>query len=141
MENFVVDASVILKWLNDEGEESLDLALDILKEAKQGNTVLFAPELVASEVGNALVRGKKLRGEPLRLATTVFWELPLALITIDRWLTETAAFIAQEKSISFYDASYLAVAYNHRMPLISANVKHHKSFGDITVIPLSEWVV
>jgi len=57
MDRFVVDASVILKWvLGDERESDQDKALDLLNAWVEGRAELLAPSLWEYEVGNFLGR-------------------------------------------------------------------------------------
>lgn len=136
---FVVDASVIFKWLNQTNEEDIDQAIELLHQAKLENIYLFTSDLAVHEVMNALIRGKGVRGEMLKEAINRFWQLPLHVLVTDDMVTETAAIVAVEQGITFYDSVYLALAFGQAMPLVTANTKHHKKLPDTEVIALAEW--
>lgn len=44
--NYVIDASVILKWFSQADENNLDKALQLRKEFRERNINLYAPELL-----------------------------------------------------------------------------------------------
>lgn len=136
---YVVDASVIIKWLNQYKEEDLDSAEKVLESASRGDIFLFTPDTAVSEVGNVLVRGKELKTSELQETLEAFWQLPLMVMATDDKLMETASTIATADHITFYDANYLALSFMHNMPLITSNLKHQRGSKEIQVIPLSAW--
>lgn len=138
---YIVDSSVILKWLNSYQEENLDEARSLLKAAEIGEIFLFSSDLCVYEIFNVLVRGKQLSKKPLQEAIQDFWRFPLMLLTTDEKTSVLSANFALEQGITVYDAVFLALAFEHQMPLISSNTKHHKTSDGMTVIPLRECVI
>lgn len=138
-EPYILDASVIVKFLNQTNELEALEAADLLYQAMQGKVVLFSIDLVVHEVLNALVCSKKLREEKLHEALVGFWSLPLQCMVVDEKLTQTAAVFATAYGITVYDAVYLALAFDQDMPLITANPKHQKPFGELQVLTLTHW--
>lgn len=136
---FVIDASVVVKWLNQEREDLTELAQDILLKAENEEIFLFAPDLIVHEVLNVLVKAKGLRGQQIENAVDDFWELPLSIFSTDFLTSATASLIASPTTMSFYDAVYVALAMNNQQPLITHNSKHQGVIKDIEVIALSEW--
>lgn len=136
---FVIDASVIVKWLNQEREPDSDRALDILHRASSKMLSLYTSDLAVHEVLNALIRGKGIRGHILQDAIESFFMLPLIILATDFTAAATAAVIAQQHALTFYDAMYMALAFDMGCPLITANTKHQKSLAEIIVLPLSQW--
>lgn len=137
---YVVDASVVIKWLSQHNEEDVDMAEKILQSASKGDIFLFAPDTVVSEVGNVLVRGKGLKTRQLQETLEVFWQLPLLIMATDDKMMETASTIAAADQITFYDANYLALSFLRHMPLITSNLKHQRSSEEVRVIPLGAWI-
>ncbi len=115
----VVDASVAVKWLVDE--EHSDLADQLL----DGGHQLFAPRLLASEVGNAIWR-KARAGE---LEPSVAGALAAAIPEMAvRWV-EDEAVCADAVRLSLaldrpvYDCVYLALAHRIGATLVTADLR------------------
>lgn len=136
---YILDASVIVKWFNKEREEWTEEAEDILDAAHQGVHSLATCELAVHETFNVLIRSKGVAGRDLERAVDRFFNLPMRLLRTDIVCTAKAAMIAEDASITFYDAVYLAQAHMCSAPLITANPKHQRSREGIMVIPLDQW--
>lgn len=136
---FVVDASVIVKWLNQESEDDAGAALELLRSAHEGRTNLFTSDLAPHEVINALVRGKKLKGHFLEEAVKLFYSLPLTFMPTDYLTAASAAIIASEHNITFYDAVYISLILDEQTPLVTANPKHQRVLAHLPVIPVTAW--
>ena len=137
----VVDASVAAKWLVDEeGSDAADTLLD-------GSFELFAPRLMASEVGSALrhkVRMGKLEVSAAgELASqindlTVIW-------SEDQEVAADATRLALALDCSVFDCIYLALAHRVGAKLITedkrfVNAVAHTEHGGI-VTTLAEFVI
>lgn len=136
---FVVDASVSIKWLNQDREDLTEQAQDILLKAEEEKIFLFAPDLIIHEVLNVLIRAKGLRGKQLEDAIDEFWQLPLSLFSTDRVLSSTASVIAAQTGMTFYDATYVALALNNQQSLITNNSKDQNVVSEVHVISLADW--
>lgn len=136
---FVIDASVVVKWLNQDREELTSQAFDILLQAEQQKVFLLAPDLLVHEVFNVLIRAKGLKAKELEEAFAEFWELPLQIFVTDQFISATASSISSQSKISFYDATYVALAFCNQMPLITNNNKDQGLTTGVKTIPLSEW--
>lgn len=136
---FVLDTSVIVKWLNRDREAYTEEAEDILKNAFDRTCSLFISDLTLHEVFNALIRGKRLQGTALQQAVETFWLFPFTVVQTDQQLASIAALIAEQDSITFYDAIYCAIAFDYSIPLITANPKHQRSRQGVVAVPLDTW--
>lgn len=136
---YVVDASVAVKWLNMEREEATREALALLRGAVERRWQLVSSDLLPHEVSNALLRGKGLRGAFLEEAIDLFFSLPVITVRTDLALARTAAVIAEEYAITFYDAIYVAIAYERSLPLITANIRHQGRASRVTVLDVAQW--
>lgn len=112
----IIDASVAFKWLVHEDDS--DLALALLRRDD-----LLAPNLVSSEVGNAL--WKKARRE--QFDPTISHADVLATLPSYLALVEEHAFIGRALEIAYaldhaiYDCVYLAAAEHFGLPLVTAD--------------------
>ena len=120
---FVVDASVIFKWAVDEGG---DTAKAILLKEDAGNRKIhiIVPTFCFTEICNAL--GLKYPS----IAMQFFSELLVAGLD-ERQVSFDVANIAfqlmqQYSGITFYDASYHALAIHENATFITADEKYYK---------------
>lgn len=140
MLSFVIDASVIVKWLNQDREQHTEQAMLLLTGAALGTHRLVTADLALFEVLNALIRGKGLTGRVLEMALENFFLLPLGRQQTTTRIASLAVLIAQEQKITFYDAVYLAHAQEHGVPLVTANPKDHKPMAGIKTIRIEDIV-
>ncbi|GEM_PF-1458127 len=135
----IIDASVVVKWLNRDNELYTEEAKDILITGVGGCLSLVVSDLTCHEVFNALIRGKKLKGAALKEALEAYFLFPLQIVQTNRQITSTAALIAERDLVTFYDAVYCAIAFQYSAALITANPKHQQSARGVQVIPLDQW--
>ena len=133
--SIVVDSSVIVKWLNQTDELHLAQADALLRRARNKSLGLSAPELAKFEVGNALSY-KHLSLPELVEALSLLYSFPLTFISWNIALAARAAEFAATHSISYYDASFVALAEYLHAPLVTDNPKHQQKVKDVKVIPL-----
>lgn len=90
------------------------------------------------EVLNALIRGKGLKGRPLEQAVELFFSFPLEYVPTNYGLAAAAALIAEQERLTFYDAIYVALAFERSASLITANPAHQGKFKKIRVIDIAD---
>ena len=103
----VVDASVAIKWLNEE--EGTQAALKLREEHIEGGTSLSAPNLILYEIANALRYRPGFDDEKAYLAVTAIIDLQIDLVTPGRDLLQQAIVDAYLYDITVYDSCYLAL--------------------------------
>ena len=134
MKKFVVDASVILKWvLGDERDADQGTAMELLHAWGEGRCELAAPSLWVYETGNIL-------GRVLDKGAQEQMELLLGLGIKDVALTlERSKMIfswMRENKVTFYDAAYLAAAHSRNAVLVTADQSFARKMGDVQEICL-----
>ncbi|MBI2443348.1 MAG: type II toxin-antitoxin system VapC family toxin [Candidatus Levybacteria bacterium] len=139
MRKFVIDSSVIIKWLNEVNEILVDKAEQILHDAKEGQALLLAPELAKYEIGNALLLKKKLTSSQMVEALELFYNLPIDFYPETEALANTSSTLGQALKITYYDAVFLALAKQHDATLITENVKHQGKSSEIKVTSLKDY--
>ena len=106
----VSDASVVVKWFHEAGEEDVGPARALLDAYADERITLLVLDLTNYEVGNALLRGSAA-ASPDNVATVLeaLGDLcpRVSLEPVERHL---AAELATEHGLTFYDAAYAAVA-------------------------------
>lgn len=136
---FIVDSSIIIKWLNTTDEEYIEKANKILDDALGGLIELLAPELSRYEVGNVILKGKQLRPDEANISIAAAYSLPIAFITESEDLAKETFLLAFTNKITYYDASFLSLAKQYGATLITENIKHQGKTSDIHVISLKDY--
>lgn len=137
MTKIVLDTSVIFKWLNVQNENLIDEAEKILDQLRKGRIKVYLPELSKYEVGNALWK-RKLSSAEVNFDLEIFYDYPLEFISLDLPLSKRTSEIALDNNITFYDASFIAVAEKLGANLVTENSKHQRSGikTKIKILPL-----
>lgn len=135
----VADASVLLKWfLPPERESHADRADRLRAAHVDGTVTLCVPTLAEYELSNTLSRVKSREDA---LADMVdFQALELRAETMTRARLERAIGLVARFGVTFYDASYHALAMEMSTMLITADERYRERAGSAGHIrPLSEW--
>lgn len=135
----IVDTSVIIKWLSSDKEEGLDLANKLLEDALEGKIELLVPELAKYEVGNTLLFSKKLSPQQGSIVLTQWYTLPISFITESEELSKETYNLAHALGITYYDASFIALAKQEDAILVTDNIKHQGKTKRIKVICLKDY--
>ena len=136
MTKLVIDASVVLKWfLRDEkyGER----ALDLLDRFVRGELDLAAPSLMVYEVINGLViarRKGRIAEEKVLSSISGFLNLGITFVDV-AGLEARVLHFCRVYDRSAYDASYLAVAEQESIALITGDERLYNSTNG-----KAEWV-
>ncbi|MEK7565683.1 MAG: type II toxin-antitoxin system VapC family toxin [Patescibacteria group bacterium] len=136
----VVDSSVIFKWLSKEKEARVEKALKLFTDGQKGKCQLYAPILSKYEIGNGIwKRGLDLPKSKLLVET--LYAIPINFIDLDEGMAKRGIEIAILEKITFYDASFIALAERLRAGLITDNPKHQKSTlkTNIKVVSLASY--
>lgn len=136
MTQFVVDASVVVKWfLLEDYTESARSLLD------EGFT-LYAPDLVRAEVGNVMWkrwRRGDIPDEGAEEALRHLSRLPLRIRTSEP-LMESAWDVARRFDRSFYDGLYVALARSLDCQLVTADRRLYNALGASDISESLLWV-
>lgn len=120
MTDVVCDASVVLKWFHEEGERDVEEARSLLRAHRSGAVTAWVLELTFYELGNVLLRALGWRAadvaEQLEDLRAVCSTLPVG--TAEQRL---AAQLAEEHTLTFYDALYAAAARSRGSALATAD--------------------
>lgn len=122
---YVVDASVIAKWLLPEADVA---PADRLRDlAVGGECRLLAPDLWRIEIANALWartrRGaNRLHETDAADALAVVSRMPVVTVASEELLA-LAFDVALDASITVYDALYAALSLRERAPLVTADLR------------------
>lgn len=131
----VLDASVLIKALIEE-ENSTEIRL-LMKFAKKNELAVFAPPLIIFEVLNVLAKSGR-KPEEVKELFKRFQKLKIGIIEPKNKEIEKALEDATlHKSISYYDASYHALAEDMQATFLTADKKYYelmKKKGNIELL-------
>jgi predicted nucleic acid-binding protein len=133
---YVVDASVVIKWFVPEILEA---------EAKRWldpSNILYAPDLLLSEFGNILWKKTRLKeiseAEAFRIAVELK-QSPIIFISSLGLFTD-ALTLAQSTGRTVYDCMYLAAAIKQGCQLVTADRKFYDALQHTTRKTYVIWV-
>jgi predicted nucleic acid-binding protein len=121
MKKYIVDASVILKWvLEKEKEPDHDRATGLLHAWVSGEVGIEAPSLWTYEVANVL--GRALPNEAEQKMELLL-DLQISVVDCSEQMIRQCFTWMKEHQITFYDAAYLAAAYEIDALLLTSDEK------------------
>jgi len=117
----VVDASVVAKCFIEE--DYSDKALEVINAHVDGRLSLSASSLIVYELGNIFWRHPRITAEKACEFIEKFLDLQIGLVDVwsDAELLKNACAISKSRSLTFYDASYLAMVEKDRVKLVTAD--------------------
>jgi predicted nucleic acid-binding protein len=119
----LIDTSVLIKWFHSDGEHEVPQARALRTAHANGQVDVHVLDLAYYELGNVLIRALGWPAsdvaDQLDDLTTI---LGPPLVMTAPWLRR-AAELADEHTLSFYDAAWAAAASELGVPLVSADRK------------------
>lgn len=126
MQPIVVDTSVAIKWIVPDKEDHVIEAVAILQLLYVNQVKVVVPELFKYEMGNVFTKSKQLKHSQLTYALDILHELPLEYVSMDLSMARKTASLAQACNISFYDASFVALAHEKGIKLVTEDNQLYK---------------
>jgi len=126
---YVVDASVIAKWVLP-GEPFQEKALRLKEDHVSGLIELSAPGVVVQEVANALWRAvglKRISEADAKEALEALSDMRIELRELSWAQTAEALSIACDLDLTIYDTSYVFLANELKVPLVTADKTLYKT--------------
>jgi predicted nucleic acid-binding protein len=129
----VVDASVALAWIYpDERDVIADQALDVVVQSSGLVPAIWHLE-VANSLAQSIRRGRVTTSErDLALADLSRLDIEVDPETNRQAWTVTLA-LAEQFSLTVYDAAYLELAHRRRLPLASLDKELRAAAGEVGV--------
>lgn len=134
MKSYVIDASVVTKCFIIE--DYSDKATETINAHIKGHISLSAPSLIIYELGNVFWKHPQVNPEKAYMYIKKFLDLQIKLIDIqsNNKILKTTFQISENRSVTFYDASYLALAKESKTKLITADEPLHKKAPSSTLL-------
>jgi predicted nucleic acid-binding protein len=116
----VCDASVVLKWLHDEGEPDVEDARRLLAGHRSGAITAWVLDLTLYELGNVLLRG--LAWPAAEVADQLDDVRAIcSVVAPGAGELRLAAQVAETHALTFSDAAYAAAAQSRGWALATAD--------------------
>jgi predicted nucleic acid-binding protein len=118
-----VDASVAFKWfIPDTAEEDVPAAKELLVDHMEGRLQIAVPSLLYYEVANILLFGRSRPPvDEAAEALSDLFSIPLVLVSPAPDAADAALRLASHHGLSYYDATYVALAETLDCALITAD--------------------
>lgn len=139
MVTYVLDTSVVVQWFEESSEPHIKKARKLLVDLQDGKINILMPNIVALELLNAILVGKKSSLEYANLAVKKLYQIPVTIIETSLPLLTEAAKLMDEYKLTSYDAYFLALARYEGCKLISDDQKAHGKITDETVLMLEDY--
>ena len=139
MNTLVTDTSVFIKWLNQNNEQDLENADKILQDVKTGQAEIVVPELVKYEIGNVLLKGKKLTPDQAYISLGTAYSLPVTFISESEEQAKETYALAHKLNMTYYDASFLSLARQYGATLVTDNLKDQGKASGVKVVSLKDY--
>lgn len=133
MKQYVIDASVAVKWYSKPGENDLGKSDRLLQMLADGRCEFIAPTLITYELCNALRFNPNFQTGDVQQAVTSFFGLQIVLRDPSEYM-ETSIQLAFKYSLTIYDAVYAGLAQVACVPLITADYKFHSKTKELPFI-------
>lgn len=132
--DFVLDASVVIKWFSNE--EFTPIALELRDNYVKGNADIACPDLVIYEVSNALRYNKSLKEKDVKDSVNSLLSLGISIIVPTKSVVESAISIAFQYDIALYDACFTALAKELNFKYVTADEKLYNKIKKIGFVVL-----
>lgn len=117
----VVDTSVLIKWIKTKDEQLVEEARRLLGQVENKPLDVHVPALLLYEAGNILLLKTDLDPLGLDQAIDDLEALPFIVAPPATPLLKRAARVGKQFNLTFYDASFLALAVELDCPLVTAD--------------------
>jgi predicted nucleic acid-binding protein len=122
----VVDTSVFIKWMKTRDEEFVEEARRLLVQVEAQAIEVHVPALLLYEVGNILLLKARLSASHLARMIKHLDTLPFKVAPPASPLLTRAARVGRRFGVSFYDASFVALALELDCPFVTADRRLHE---------------
>ncbi|MBI2184242.1 MAG: type II toxin-antitoxin system VapC family toxin [Thaumarchaeota archaeon] len=123
MPRYVVDASIVAKWILP-GEPYEEKSIRLKNDSINGVADLHSPGIIRYEVGNLLwkaVKANRIADADAREALSLLGSMRIATYDLE-WRDISESFsLASAVDLTVYDAAYIRLSKELRMPLITAD--------------------
>lgn len=134
MPTYVLDTSVVVQWFEESQELHIKKARKLLTDLQNRKISILIPNILALELLNAILVGKKSPLEYADLAVKKLYQIPVTIIETSLSLLTEAAKLMDEYKLTSYDAYFVALAEYESCTLISDDEKAHGKIEGVLML-------
>ncbi len=124
----VIDTSIIVKWFSEE--KYTEEALEIRENIRHKHEVGVFPDLLLYELSNALRYNPNFEEDDVKKAIRSILEMDMEIINLTSDILNDSVSLAFHNDITIYDSSYIALARELDVELVTADKKLYKKVKD-----------
>lgn len=121
--SFVIDSSVVVKWLSPENEKGVESSARIYEQLQFGIIKLYAPTFLLAEVANILFWKKKLMGKGIGTFVQKLTQSGINFSDLNVDIMPEIIDLMASQKVSAYDSIFLQMAKKLNCKLISDDKK------------------
>ena len=124
MEKILLDTSVLVKFFSpDEKDKKIDLLLDKIAQKK---IKLILVDVALYELVSALSLSKKISSLTVFENIAAILDLEPEIISFSADLIKRGLIFMEKFNLTIYDSLFIAAAEQKKVPLLTADYKHHR---------------
>ncbi|MBI3384607.1 type II toxin-antitoxin system VapC family toxin [Candidatus Gottesmanbacteria bacterium] len=131
MTKFVIDTSVVLKWISGKKESDIKESLELYQLLKEGEVAIFAPSFLLVELLNILYWKRIFTHEEIISFIARVSESGINFVDLLKNDTEEILHVVLKYGVTAYDAIFLYVARTSDCKLVSADRKLHSLLDQV----------
>ena len=131
--NIVLDSSVIAKWFFEE--ENREKAIHLRQLHKQTDITIKVPSLLLFELGNIFLNKKAFNKQFFNESISTLFSINLQFVESSNILNIIFT-TATDYKLTFYDATYVALAQNLKCDFITADKKLYQKTKKLKFVKL-----
>ena len=132
MLEFIIDASVALKWFPTKDEASVEEARGVWQAIQSGRIKAYTPLFMLVEIANVLARKKKVEATIFNNIIRKLAVSKIDFVDLKKADLSKLGFLVNKYYLTAYDAQYLILAKQLKCKLVSY---------DEELLKISDWVV
>jgi predicted nucleic acid-binding protein len=131
----VLDASVVLKWIFDDGSGG-ERAARMRDEHVAGHEIIAVPDLLFYEIGNVLATKTRLSEAAISEALSLLWEFSLERFDLGLEEFRGCLALSRKYRITVYDAAYVELGRRLECRFVTADKKLYEKVKGIKTVGL-----
>lgn len=139
METLILDTSVLVKLFSKDETSEQTVAL----LAKLNNKSLFItiPDIAVYELINSLKYSKNAAPALIMDILDVIMKMNLRIVNFSQELLKISVKTMDKYEITIYDAIFIAMSDMEKIPLLTADYKHHRKEISQQIMYYKEWKI
>jgi predicted nucleic acid-binding protein len=137
MDKIILDTSVLIKLFSEDEKDAVSEKL--LSRLVSQTLSLIIPEAAVFELVNALKLSKKVNRKLMNEIIESLLEINPRIIHFSQELINKSLDSMYYSDLTIYDTLFITIAEIEKVPLLTADYKHHTKQMSRSVLYYSEW--